>query len=315
MSGCCCISTLGYAALIFLLYKTFKTLRSIVYAHVLAKRLGHTINFAGYGKWAVVTGSTDGIGKGYAKELARRGMNVFLISRTQIKLDETAKEIKTSSNNVEVKTLAFDFGSATLQSYETIKSALSGLEVGVLVNNVGIANDCPDYFLQHQGAEKLWKNMIDINCFAATEMTYIVLPQMVQRHKGVVINVSSAAGFVPTPLFSVYSATKTFVNFFTRGLISEYSDSGVIFQCVHPYYVATKMSKIKRPSFFAPDPNYYANSALNTVGIESQTVGCLSHAIQHALLQFLPTCVYIYLAKKQLIDVREKYLAKAAKSQ
>lgn len=52
------------------------------------------------------------------------------------------------------------------------------------------------------------------------------------------------------------------------------------FKSVHPYYVATKMSKIKKASWFAPDPNYYARSALNMVGIEMETVGCLSHAIQ-----------------------------------
>jgi len=242
-------------------------------------------------------------------------MNLFLISRTQSKLEETAKEIKALCSNLALKTLAFDFGSATLQSYESIKSALSNLEVGVLVNNVGVANVCPDYFLKYEGGDKFWKNMIDVNCFAATEMTYIVLPQMVQRHKGILINVSSAAGFLPMPFVTVYSATKTFLDFFTRGLISEYSDSGVIFQCVHPYFVATKMTEMK-PSFFAPDPDHYANSALDTVGNESQTVGCLSHAIQNAVAQSLPACVVIPILKKLNLARREELLAKAkAKSQ
>lgn len=112
MTDCCCITTLGYLALGYILIRAFISLRSIFYAHVFAKRLGHIVNLATYGKWAgnlkkrrslmqftlfsclVVTGSTDGIGKGYAKELARRGMNVFLISRSQNKLDDTAKEIR-----------------------------------------------------------------------------------------------------------------------------------------------------------------------------------------------------------------------------
>jgi len=216
---------------------------------------------------------------------------------------------------VEIRTLAFDFGTSDLQSYEAIKKALTGLEIGVLVNNVGVATEYPELFTQYPNGEKFWKTMIDVNCFAATEMTYIVLPDMLKRHKGIVINIASAASFVPTPLFSVYSATKTFVSFFTRGLISEYLDSGIIFQCVHPYYVATKMSKVKRANFFAPDPDYYASSALDTVGNESETVGCLSHALQHSVLQFLPTCFYMGQAKKVLLKQREKYLAKAAKAQ
>jgi len=315
MTDCSCISTLGFIALAYILVRLFKNVRSIFYVHVLAKRLGHTLNLASYGKWAVVTGSTDGIGKGYAKQLARRGMNVFLISRSQSKLDETAKEIREHSKSVEVKTLAFDFSASTVQAYDVIKQALNGLEIGVLVNNVGISNDAPDYFDSYSGGEKFYKAMIDVNCSSMVEMTYIVLPQMLKRHKGAIINLSSATAFNPFALFAVYSASKTFVRFFTHCLIGEYTGKGVVFQTVHPYYVATKMSKIKKASWFAPDPNYYANSALNTVGIENETTGCLSHSIQHAILELIPGCVFNYLSKKMCMQTREKYLAKAAKSQ
>jgi 17beta-estradiol 17-dehydrogenase / very-long-chain 3-oxoacyl-CoA reductase len=317
MADCCCISTLGYLALGYILFRSFKNLRTIFYAHIFAKRLGHVVNLTTYGKWAVITGSTDGIGKGYAKELARRGMNVFLISRSQSKLEETAKEIRehSTSKNVEVRTLAFDFSANTVQAYDVIKQALNGLEVGVLVNNVGVSYDCPDYFDSYSGGEKFCKMMIDVNCSSLVEMTYIVLPQMIKRQKGVIINLSSAAAFSPLPLLSLYSATKTFVRFFTHGLIGEYADKGIVFQSVHPYYVATKMSKIKRASWFAPDPTYYAQSALNTVGIENETTGCLSHAIQHAILELIPGCVFTYLSKKICMQTRQKYLAKAAKSQ
>ena len=76
-----------------------------------------TVDFKKLGKWAVVTGATDGIGKAYAEELADEGMNVFLMSRTQSKLDEVATEIEKENNGVETKTLAVDFSKYLIYIY------------------------------------------------------------------------------------------------------------------------------------------------------------------------------------------------------
>lgn len=83
--------------------------------------------------FSVITGSTDGIGKAYAFELARKGFDLVLISRTQSKLDSTANEIREKYSTVTIKTIAFDFTTASLQEYEShLFSALGQLEVGVL---------------------------------------------------------------------------------------------------------------------------------------------------------------------------------------
>ncbi|ROT78531.1 hypothetical protein C7M84_002736 [Penaeus vannamei] len=89
-----------------------------------------------YGKWAVVTGSTDGIGKSYAKELASKGMNVLLVSRTKAKLERVAQEIS-SKYGVETDIVQADFSEGR-SVYGNIAEHLKGKDIGILVNNVGM---------------------------------------------------------------------------------------------------------------------------------------------------------------------------------
>lgn len=86
----------------------------------------------------------------------------------------------------------------------------------------------------------------------------------------------------------MYSGTKVFVDFFSRCLNAEYSSKGIIVQCVLPYYVATKMSRIRNPNIFAPGPTTYVRQALGTLGVESRTVGCWSHALQNWFISRVP---------------------------
>ncbi|RXM96696.1 Testosterone 17-beta-dehydrogenase 3 [Acipenser ruthenus] len=91
--------------------------------------------FSSLGEWAVITGGTDGIGRAYAFELAKRGMNIVLISRTLEKLNKVAKEIEDDTGR-SVKVIASDFTREDI--YENIEDNLKGLDVGILVNNVGM---------------------------------------------------------------------------------------------------------------------------------------------------------------------------------
>ncbi|MBN3290471.1 DH12A protein, partial [Polypterus senegalus] len=183
------------------------------------------------GKWAVVTGATDGIGKAYAEELARSGMCVVLISRSQEKLDQVSNEIK-EKFHVDTKTIAVDFGEKE-DIYKIIESVLADLEIGVLVNNVGIAYGYPEYFLDIPDLDNMISNIIKINVTSVCKMTQLVLPGMVKRSKGVILNISSASGMYPVPLLTLYSATKAFVDFFSRALHAEYKSRGITVQVMH----------------------------------------------------------------------------------
>ncbi|KAM9817179.1 very-long-chain 3-oxoacyl-CoA reductase-B [Neosynchiropus ocellatus] len=269
---------------------------------------GRTVTPAKLGKWAVVTGATDGIGKAYAEELARRGFAIVLVSRTQEKLDDVSKAIE-SKYGVETKTIAADFSAVDI--YPKIQEGIAGLEIGVLVNNVGVSYSYPEFFLEIPNLHNIIDSMININITSVCQMTRLVLPQMAERKRGAILNISSASAMYPCPLLTVYSASKAFVDFFSRGLQAEYSSRGVIIQSVLPFFVATKLSKIRRATLDKPTPERYVAAALNTVGLQTQTNGYLPHAIIGWLTTALvPLKISSSRFMKMALSQRARYLKK-----
>ncbi|KAM4675108.1 very-long-chain 3-oxoacyl-CoA reductase-like [Discoglossus pictus] len=260
--------------------KLIRGLRS----HVLS--LWWRTNLRKYGRWAVVTGATDGIGKGYAQELARRGLDIVLISRTAEKLKKVADEIEQQSGR-KTKIIAVDFTKGS-EIHQTIVDGLKGLEVGILVNNVGMI--MPGYPGRFLSAPNLTKSIVDIvncNILSVTQMTQIVLPQMVERKKGLIINLSSEVGNLPYPMSLLYSSSKVFVDFFSRGLHAEYKSAGITVQCVMPLFVSTEMTLQMKTNLLVKTAKDFACEALNTVGYTNRTSGCLSHSIQSYFLGLL----------------------------
>ncbi|XP_029614147.1 very-long-chain 3-oxoacyl-CoA reductase-A [Salmo trutta] len=258
------------------------------------------------GKWAVVTGATDGIGKVYAEELARKGFAVILISRSQDKLDDVARQLE-EQYKVETKTIAVDFGLSDI--YPKIEAGLAGLEIGVLVNNVGISYPYPEYFLHIPDLDNFITNMINVNMTSVCQMTRLVLPRMVERSKGVVLNISSASGMYPVPLLTVYSSSKAFVDFFSRGLQEEYKAKGIIVQSVLPFFVATKMTRIRKPTLDKPTPERYVAAELTTIGLQDQTNGYFPHAVMGWLTTVLvPINLVIYFGARMNRAQRTGYL-------
>uniref|UniRef100_A0A8D2EJP0 17beta-estradiol 17-dehydrogenase n=1 Tax=Theropithecus gelada TaxID=9565 RepID=A0A8D2EJP0_THEGE len=155
------------------------------------------------GQWAVITGAGDGIGKAYSFELARHGLDVVLISRTLEKLEATATEIERTTGR-SVKIIQADFTKDDI--YEHIKEKLTGLEIGILVNNVGmLPNLLPSHFLN---APDEIQSVIHCNITSVVKMTQLILKHMESRRKGLILNISSGIALFPWPLYSMYSASK-----------------------------------------------------------------------------------------------------------
>ena len=163
----------------------------------------------------VVTGCSKGIGLCYAHELAQRGMNLVLIARKAELLNKIASEIHTQYG-VKVEVIIADFGKGA-SIYKDIEAGIAGKDIGVLVNNVGVASDGLQYFPE-ASEETMW-NMINVNMASVTIMMKMVLPRMEARGKGAIINVASVASFGPGPFLTQYHATKAYVDFLSRGKI------------------------------------------------------------------------------------------------
>jgi len=239
-----------------------------------------------FGSWAVVTGATDGIGKAMAFELARKGVHIVLISRSIDKLDATAKELKDDYPDIEVKVLAIDYGNFDIAAREKVKTFIADLDVGVLINNVGISYPYTKYF--HELTDENVEQLMTLNVNSITWMTRIVLPGMLSRKRGAIVNIGSAAGVSVSPLLSQYGAAKSYITMFSKALNVELKNSNIHVQCQVPMFVATKLAKIKNSSLFVASPNGYAKAAVAAIGYEDVVSPYWTHALQIWFLTNLP---------------------------
>lgn len=162
-----------------------------------------------YGQWAVVTGCTDGVGLEYARQLAARGLHLILVGRNVDKLNAVREELtRKHGARLEVLTVQADLNSDDPQMYSRIQREINpdGRDIGILVNNAGVMYDSPNRFLD-QGESKIWQH-VRVNMLAVVMMTRVILPSMVKRKRGLVVNMSSIAAYQPLPLMGLYSASK-----------------------------------------------------------------------------------------------------------
>ena len=180
-------------------------------------------------KWAVVTGASSGIGEAFAHALDARGYAILLVARRRERLEGLARTLKQAAIFV-----------ADLQNEaevaRTAEHALALGDVELLVNNAGFASNGD--FLALDGAREV--DMVKLNVLAPLELAHRLLPAMVARKSGGVINVSSIGAFQPVPYMATYGATKAFVLSWSEALAYELRKTGVRVTCVCPGPTATE---------------------------------------------------------------------------
>jgi len=262
-----------------------------------------------YGEWALITGATDGIGRAMTIQIARKKINVVIVGRSASKLEEFSKELS-SKYNVQVRSVIVDFMDDDLEGgLSKISQDTSDIQVGILVNNVGISYPYARFL--HEVDTNLEKSLLRLNCETTTKMIHLFLPSMLKRKRGAIINVGSGAvGILPSyPLYAVYAATKGYVEQLSRSLYVEYKHSGIDVQCQIPLYVATKMSKI-RPSFTAPAADQYAKCALGWIGYEPVITPYWVQSVMWFIIRLIPEPIMDSILLSKNLNIRRKGQAK-----
>ena len=178
---------------------------------------------------ALVTGASGGIGEEFAKLLASKRGDLVLVARNGDKLQRVAESL-TAAHKVQVHCLAIDLSTASAPAQVERFLESKKLAVDVLINNAGFGTFGP--FVESDPAVEL--GQIQLNVTTLTHLTRLLLPAMVRRGKGRILNVASTAAFQPGPMMAVYYATKAYVLSFSEALANELKGTGVTSTCLCP---------------------------------------------------------------------------------
>lgn len=191
-------------------------------------------------KTALITCATSGIGEACARKFAEGGYNLILTARRAEKLAEIKAQLE--AKGTKVRTLVFDVRDA-----EAAKQTIGSLEaewqtIDVLINNAGLALGLEK---EYEGNPEDWNTMIDTNIKGLLTMTRLIVPAMIERNEGHVINIGSVAGDAAYAGGNVYCATKAAVKTITDGLRIDVAESAVRVTNVKPGLVETNFSNVR----------------------------------------------------------------------
>jgi uncharacterized protein len=181
------------------------------------------------GETVLITGASSGIGRELARLFAADGAELVLIARSEGKLQELAGELA-ADHAVQAEVMPADLSQPSAAGQIMQALAQQHIEVDVLVNNAGFGTHGP---VAGIGVERQL-DMIEVNVAALTRLTALLLPGMLERRRGAILNVASTAAFAPGPNQAVYCATKAYVLSFSEALAEEVRGSGVRVCCLAP---------------------------------------------------------------------------------
>jgi NADP-dependent 3-hydroxy acid dehydrogenase YdfG len=207
-------------------------------------------------KTALITGATSGIGRATAYEFAKHGINLILCGRRQERLDTIQQALSTK---VDVHTLNFD-----VRHKEEVQKAISSLpnhfkHIDILINNAGNAHGLDTI---QDGDIDDWDAMMDINVKGMLYISKAIMPQMIERQSGQIINIGSSAGKEVYPKGNVYCASKHAVLAITEGMRIDLNPYGIKVCVINPGLVETEFSKVRFKGDAKADTVYKGYKAL-----------------------------------------------------
>ena len=272
---------------------TYHLLQLVRFLHSVILTLRSKQNPSVYGKgaWALITGATDGIGKGFARELARNGFNIILVSRTAQKLRDTAQELQ-AEFKVDTQEVEADFGKCTINPinfFTAIHDQVKDKDIAVLVNNVGTAK--PGFLCDLSVDALLQTNAL--NLWPIAMLSRLIIPSMLKRpQKGLIMNLGSVASTMPGPGGAAYCAGKAFdlhlSNIMGMELsMEEKQNAGIDVMCLKPGYVDTPLTKNVEGKTGEISADECVRCALRIAGALPFTNGHWKHILMETAIPYL----------------------------
>ncbi|XP_067128655.1 inactive hydroxysteroid dehydrogenase-like protein 1 [Centruroides vittatus] len=258
-----------------------------------------------YGDWAVVTGGSSGIGKCTAYELAKSGLNLVLVSNELEQLKSTVEDIS-GKFDVRCCYVHVDFTEGWAV-YDYLWSQIEDKDIGIFINCAGIDGRSPIHFLDE--SERNILTMITLHVDTIINTTYRMTNHYSRKKNGVVVNVSSLASSFPSPYFATYSASKKFVDVFTKAVNIELEGKDVILQSLVPFFVNTPMGNnkpyLEKLWILFPLCQTFCESWIKCIGINKNFTGYWIHEVVAYCFRYCPRFVW-NLGLKIMFDESEK---------
>ncbi|MGK9368988.1 SDR family NAD(P)-dependent oxidoreductase [Melioribacter sp. Ez-97] len=244
-----------------------------------------------YGKWAIVTGASSGIGKEFALYLAKEKINLILISRRS--KDELANQLR---NNYGVEVIALDLDLSEPDNLRLIQKEIEEKDIGILINNAGFGK--AGNFMNHD--IRVYSEMIILNCLAPVYLTNLALEKMLKKRKGAIIFLGSLVAYQPTPYMSVYSATKSFDLTLGLSLYGEYKKKGIDILVVNPGPTKTEFHKVAGSDggYFQREAPDVVKTAIRSLGKKPTVLDGIINKILVLAGRFIPVKLSLAITEK-----------------
>ncbi len=255
-----------------------------------------------YGKWAVITGGTSGIGWELADQIAAQGLNIVLVARRANLLESKSREL-TQKHRVTVKTIQADL--SNLNEISKVIEGTIDLEVGLIIPCAAIETHGLSTKIDIEKEEAL----INLNVVTTFKLTHHFTQRMVERGRGGVILVSSMIGHMPNSYFSNYAASKAYVLNYGRSLNGELKEKGVDVTVVSPGATETPMIDnagidMDKTGFTVMQPDVVARVALDALGKKPSVIpGKKNNIMVFMATRIMSTKMAINMGAKMMRDV------------
>lgn len=267
----------------------------------------------GAGSYVLVTGGSEGMGKAFAKEYARRGFHLILVARDLEKLNEAKAEIMNLYPSTDVKTISFDFETITnADSFDLIRLwGIGGgeIDISTVVSNVGISAGA---FFDKLSEEQI-KRLIKVNM-----ASQVVLAENFnkyfskRRHRSAFIQTTSTSALNPFPYYDLYGATKAF-NLYFSDATGAYSEN-IDYYAFMPSYVSTKLNNFRTGPLVVTPEEAVAGGMINVGSSRRVFSGHWKHEVMGAVLGLVPDFVYKFgPVKAKLYEMKAKGFARDTK--